>query len=109
LDRLDQIEFRALVASNPVAKRFESQVEKLVRQEAAKGYSVTRETALKFALGEALLEKTKSAAGKQKPAGAARVAAQTTRTTRAGADVGSERARAAGVNALEKRLENMKL
>lgn len=109
MDALDRIEFRGVVAANPVAKRFEDRVEKLVAEQAALGYSIKREQALKYAIGEAVLAKANGAAGKQKPAAAARVAASTTRRSGPGADVPTDRGARDSQAARAKRLENVSL
>ena len=106
MEALDRINFRATVAMDPLARRFEADVEAKVAEQAAKGLTVSREDALNWAAGKALRAKAAAAAKTQKVAGAARVAAQTTRRGTAAGDVQNDAA-ARGMNskaALEKRL-----
>ena len=110
LDALDRMEFRGLVASNQTAAKFADRVEKLVAEQAAQGYSIKREQALKYAIGEAYLAKAPKAGATQRAAAAGRVAANTVTRGAPGGDVAAEeRARGNTAAARAKRLENMKL
>ncbi len=105
-DALDKIAFGGVKRENPIAAKYEAEVERLVAQEAAKGVTVQRETALAFVIGQAVLKNAPAAAKKQQAAAAKRVAGATVARGGAAADVSAEpRGRAANdLAALERRL-----
>lgn len=110
-DTLDKVKFDGLAASNPVAARFADRVEELVAEQSRQGFSVQREQALKFAIGEAVLAKAPAAAKRQRAAAATRVAGQTVTRGSAGGDVPSDRSRGGGntIADLENRLRGQQI
>ena len=109
MDKLDQIEFRSMVSTNPLAKRYADKVEEIVAEGARNGNMIPRANALAYAIGQDALKNASAAAKPQRAAGAARVAANTVRRGTPGGDVGSD-ASTRGNNskaALEKRLANV--
>lgn len=92
-EQADAASFRSLQATNPVAKKYAADVEKLVAAEKGKGMIVPREVALKFLLGEKMLERASTGTAKDKKAAAARVDSAKTRPTRSGGDTASDRGR----------------
>ena len=110
-EQADQSSFRALQATNPLARKYATDVEKVVADQKARGMIVNREVALKFVLGEKLYEKSMATGGKAKKAGAARVAAQTGNPGRAAGQATSERGSRRGDDseaALERRLAGVR-
>lgn len=108
IDALDRIDFRGQVATNPLAKKFESDVERVVAEQARNGFSIKREEALAYVVGKAMIAKAGTAAKGQRVAGAARVASQTTRRSTPGGDVQNDAANRGGSKeALVKRLANV--
>lgn len=104
LDAMDQIAFRGTVASNPLAKRFETRVEQIVGEQRGQGFTIKRDHALRYAIGEAMMDKASKAAKPQKAAGAARVASNTVRRNTPPGDVGNDGGERGSMAALEKRL-----
>ena len=108
MDALDRMDFRSQVATNPLAKKFEPDVERVVAEQARNGFSIKREEALAYVVGKAMIAKAGTAAKGQRVAGAARVASQTTRRATPGGDVQNDARGARGDTqaARAKRLEN---
>jgi glutamine phosphoribosylpyrophosphate amidotransferase len=78
-EQTDRLAFASLKAREPIAARYEKDVEALVASERAAGRIVSREVALNFAIGKAIREKAPGQAATQRTAARARVASQTTR------------------------------
>ncbi len=108
----DKAAFRSLQTSNPLARKYATDVEKVVSDQKARGFTVDRETALKHVLGTRLFEKSMQTTGKERRAGASRIAANTTRAARPGGSQGSERGDRRGgdqsLDALERKLAGVK-
>ncbi len=107
-DTLDKIQFDALQASNSVAKKFASQVEKVVAEQAANGFQVKRQEALAYVIGKAVLAKGSTAAKTQKAAAAARVSGATVSRGGAGGDVRADRRGAARSGSVDERYAHLK-
>jgi len=105
-DAMDKIAFQGLKRDNPLANKYEKEVERLVAQEAAKGITVQRETALAFVIGEFVLKNAPAAAKRQAAAAAKRVTGNTVNPGGAAGDVASEPRGRSGndLAALERRL-----
>lgn len=107
----DKAAFSAFAQSNPLAKKYASQVEAEFAKRLAAGKPVERDVILKHLVGTAILERAASASTKQGKAGKARVAAAEGRPARAGGDTGSERANRGGEMSeaeFERRYANVK-
>ncbi len=108
-ERADRAEFRVLQQTNPLAKKYATDVEALVAREAAKGNLVQRELALTFIIGQKTLERLPAAAKRQQKAAAGRVAANRTTPARGRGDTADARERGGddSVDALTRRLANV--
>lgn len=110
-EQTDRAEFRALQTSNPLARKYATDVEKMVSDQKSRGFTVSREIALKQVLGERLFEQSMKNAGKAKKAGASRIAAATGRPGRATGEASSDRGGRRGgddsIEALERRLKGV--
>lgn len=110
-EQTDRAEFRALQSSNPLARKYATDVEKMVSDQKSRGFTVSREIALKQVLGERLFEQSMKNAGKAKKAGASRIAAATGRPGRATGEASSDRGGRRGgddsIEALERRLKGV--
>jgi hypothetical protein len=107
-DSADRAAYQAMQASQPLAKKYAEDVERVVAEQAANGYQVKRSEALKWVIGNAFLNKASSETKKQKAAGAARVAGQTVSGRGAGGDTAPEprgRRNDDSLEALERRLK----
>jgi hypothetical protein len=110
-EETDRAAFRSLQTSNPLARKYATDVEKVVSDQKARGFTVDRETALKHVLGTRLFEQSMKNAGKAKKAGASRIAAAQGRPGRAAGEAGSDRGGRRGddsIEALERRLAGVK-
>ncbi len=105
-DALDRMHFDTIKATNKVAAKYESQVEKLVAEQAARGVTVPRKAALAYVLGEAVLARAPAAAAKQRQGAAERTAGATVRRGSPGGDTAAEPRgnRGNDLAALERRL-----
>jgi hypothetical protein len=109
-DQVDRMSFEARQARDPLAKKFASDVERLVTEQGALGFQVKRETALAYAVGQAVLAKASKATAKQRPAAAGRVAGNTVPANRgAGGDTRADRTARGGddLSAIESRLKGV--
>jgi hypothetical protein len=107
---MDKIAFEGRLARDPIARKYAPEVERLVAEQAAQGFTVKRETLLAYAVGQAVLAKAGKVTMKARQGAAGRTAANTVSPNRgANADLGGSRRERGGADdlaALEKRLAN---
>ena len=109
-EEADRSAFRSLQSSNPLARKYAADVETVVAQQKSRGLTVSRETALKFVIGEKMFAKANAQTPKQKKAAASRIASASGRPTRSAGAQGSERGsrgRDESFEDLERRLANV--
>ena len=107
-DMSDLAAFRSQTATDPLARKYERQVEDLLRSERAAGRNSSRETILNFLIGRDARAKAQAAAGKQGKTAQGRVNGATGRVAppAQGADARGARERAER-DSLEARLRNV--
>jgi hypothetical protein len=106
-DATDRAAFDALQARNPLAAKYASDVEKLLASERQSGRNVSREVALKFIIGEKVMQKAGSATSKQRKAATGRVQQQTTTPRNPGSMSREDRGAGDDIKTLERRLANI--
>ena len=101
----DRAAFNALQTSDPLARKYADEVERLIKSEKAEGRSVKRETALNFVIGQAMRKRAGAAGTRQGKAAAARVAGASTKPGRMNGDAASDRTGRRGGDPSEAELE----
>ena len=102
----DKAAFQALVAADTRFKPYVGKVEDRLQALMKAGTPQTRESILKFVIGEAVVTKGAKALGKARETGQANIARETTRPSSARSNVSGDEARSGGdFDAAAKRLE----
>lgn len=107
----DRASFTALQATDPLARKYADEVEKVVRDQQARGMIVSRDVALNYVIGQAMRKRAASASTRQGKAAAARVNGATAKSVRANGDATADRGRMRGdmsIEALERRIGDVK-
>ncbi len=86
-DRADKAAYDAAARADPIYKKYQAQVEQVLAEERRQGRNPDREVILDVLYGREMRQRSRAAAGKQRPAAAARVAGQRTQPTGARGDV----------------------
>jgi len=82
-DRLDKQSFDQFTRDHPGASKFTSQVEQVLASERQAGRNPTRETIVKYLIGEDFLRRSQTTTARERTQQQRRIAAQTTRPTNA--------------------------
>lgn len=106
-DSADQARFDALKSTNKLAAAYAPEVDRIIKQERAEGRNVSREVALKFAIGEKYLAEASKASAKQRVQANGRVATQRTSPTNPGGMQREGRAAGDDLASLERRLKDV--
>jgi len=101
----DKLAYNGILRDAPHLKKYDVEVEKIRLEQAARGVFVPREVLLDLAIGKAARAAAMKAAPRARAAGAARVAAQQSRTATASSNTATQRGRQG--DSPEKRLENV--
>jgi hypothetical protein len=108
-DTQDQARFETLKATNPVVAKYAPEVESRVAAERAKGLTVSRDTVLKFLIGEAVLKKAGSTATRQRKQATERVGSQQTAPRNPGGMPREGRAAGDDMASLARRLKDVQI
>jgi Arc/MetJ-type ribon-helix-helix transcriptional regulator len=108
-DSQDQARFDTLKATNPLAAKYAGEVDRIIAFERQNGRNVSRETALRFAIGQAVLAKAGTTTTRQRKQAAERVASQQTKPTNPGGMSREGRASGDDIGALERRLRGVEI
>jgi hypothetical protein len=101
----DKLLYNSILRDAPHLKKYDSEVERVRLEQQSQGRFVPREVLLDLAIGRAARAAAVKAGAKPKAQGQARVAAQQSRTARAGGDTATQRGKQG--DSVEKRLENV--
>lgn len=106
----DRANFTALQATDPLARKYADEVERVVQEQKRNGMTVSREVALNFVIGQAMRKRAGAAGTRQGKAAAVRVSGAQTRPGRTNGDASGDRGgrRSGDLNEadLERRLGN---
>lgn len=106
VETADKAEFSALCARDPRAARMAEKVEAAVQAERARGVNVPRAAALRYLLGDSILQAAPKAAVKQKQEGQRRIARQQAPSGNARSDQSADRRELSEKEARNKRLRD---
>jgi hypothetical protein len=108
-DTRDRLSYDSLAAREPVAVKLKDDVEKALAQERAQGRNPSRESILKYLIGERALSGKNRASGRAQKTATANRERQQARPGSSRGDTGAEGGRRGGndASAREKRLENL--
>lgn len=101
----DRANFNALQATDPLARKYADEVERVVQEQKRNGMTVSREVALNFVIGQAMRKRAGAAGTRQGKAAAARVAGASTKPGRMNGDAASDRTGRRGGDPSEAELE----
>lgn len=87
----DRANFTALQATDPLARKYADEVERVVSEQKRNGMTVSREVALNFVIGQAMRKRAAGAGTRQGKAAGARVAGATTKPGRTNGDASGDR------------------
>jgi len=104
-EQADRTAFGVLQQTNPLARKYAAEVEKVVAEQLRNGMTVRREVALKYVVGEKMMERAAAAGTRQGKAAAARVTGATVKPGRGNGDASSDRGGRRGGDPSEAELE----